>query len=122
MPMHLEEVKLNIDKELKMAEESRQKGNEGRARVCARRAAGIAIGFYFEVLTKASAPKSAYILLQWLSEQGQNDLEIRRAAQRLTVRVSPDHTLPHPEDPIADARIIIDALNQDRNSNPSHST
>ena len=50
------------------------------------------------------------------------DLEIRRAAQRLTVRVSPDHTLPHPEDPIADARLIIDALDHDRTSNPSHST
>jgi hypothetical protein len=120
--MRREELKVNIDQELQMAEESRQKGNEGRARVCARRAAGIAIGFYFEVLTKASAPKSAYSLLQWLSEQGQNDLEIRRAAQRLTVRVSPDHTLPHPEDPIADARLIIDALNHDRSSNPSHST
>ncbi len=120
--MRLEEVKLNIDKELQMAEESRQKGNEGRARVCARRAAGIAIGFYFESLTKAFAPKSAYILLQWLSEQGQNDLEIRRAAQRLTVRVSPDHTLPHPEDPIADARLIIDALKHEKSSNPSHST
>ena len=120
--MRLEELKLNIDQEIQMAEESRQKGNEGRARVCARRAAGIAIGIYFEVMTKASAPKSAYSLLQWLSEQGQKDLEIRRAAQRLTVRVSPDHTLPHPEDPIADARLIIDGLDHDRSSNPSHST
>ena len=37
---------LNIEAEFEKAEQARRRGNEGQARVCARRAAGIAIREY----------------------------------------------------------------------------
>jgi hypothetical protein len=33
---------------------------------------------------------------------------VRQASQRLTVRVSADYRLPHEQDPLDDASIIID--------------
>ncbi len=35
---------------------------------------------------------------------------VREAAARLTVRVAEDHQLPHAEDPLGDARVILVAL------------
>jgi hypothetical protein len=110
MTMLQEKIKQEINIELQIAEDSRSGGNEGRARVCARRAAGLAIGYFYEFQTGDSAPKNAYNLLQWISARGEISSVVRDAAQRLTVRVTPDHTLPHDEDPIADAGLIIDAL------------
>jgi hypothetical protein len=110
MTMQLMKIKHNINNELRMAEDSRKGGNEGRARVCARRAAGLAIGYFFEFQTGDSAPKNAYNLLRWISAHNEINSLVRDAARRLTVRVTPDHTLPHTEDPIADAQIIIDTL------------
>lgn len=108
--MKLAGIKKKIAGELRMAEVSREEGNEGRARVCARRAAGVAIGYFYELITGDPAPKNAYNLLHWLSAHNEIDSVVRDAARRLTVRVTPEHTLPHAEDPIADAQVIIDAL------------
>lgn len=108
--MQLVKIKQNINNELKMAEDSRKGGNEGRVRVCARRAAGLAIGYFYEFQTGVSAPKNAYNLLQWISAHNEISSLVRDAARRLTVRVTEEHTLPHTEDPIADAQVIIDAL------------
>ncbi len=110
MAIKLDEIKRNIDKELQMAEDSRRKGNEGKARVCARRAAGAAIGYHFERQTGDSAPKSAYTLLHWASDHTGSSMKVHEAARRLTVRVTREHELPHREDPIADAHLIINSL------------
>jgi hypothetical protein len=81
----------------------RSRGNEGRARVCARRAVGAALA-----LRWAAGPQaSAYQLLQRAAADSGLPPELRQAAQRLTRRVNQAHRLPHDEDPLDDARSLL---------------
>ena len=82
-------------------------GNEGRARVCARRAAGWAAGQLWAARQETPAPKSAYSLLVWLSGAHEAPGPIRQAAHRLTVRIGPDQRLPHRQDPLDDAQAVV---------------
>jgi phospholipase/carboxylesterase len=110
--MNLGDTKLKIDEEMQNALVSRSEGNEGRARVNARRAAGFAIGPYFENQTGETATKSAFDLLLWLADREEISAEVRWAAHRLTIHVTPDHNLPHPEDPLNDAKVIIAMISE----------
>jgi hypothetical protein len=92
------------------ARSSRARGNEGRARVCARRAAGLAIGSYLEAQSIRVGHRNAYLLLQAFSELKQVPDRLREAAARLTVQVKEDHNLPHEQDPLEDAQLIIAAI------------
>jgi hypothetical protein len=53
---------------------------------------------------------NAYDLLLRAASTPEFPEGIRRAAARLSVRVTQDHQLPHAEDPFDDARLIFDAL------------
>jgi hypothetical protein len=86
------------------ARAAREHGKEGRARVCARRAAGWAVATSFPEVPR----KGAFSLLRWLESEGPE--ELRAAAGRLTERVTPDHELPHDGDPLQDAALIVDGL------------
>jgi hypothetical protein len=108
--MDIRRIRTSIEAELSNAQASRMKANEGRARVCARRAAGLAVSIYFEQETTEQPPQSAYRLLQWFSLREEVPEDLRLAAKRLTVRVTPAYELPHKEDPIDDARKIISAI------------
>lgn len=100
-----------IDAELDYAKKVREQGNEGMARVCARRAAGWAIGIYqINQLGMDHANHSAYQLLKWFQTRDQFPRQDREAAARLTTQINEAHELPHPEDPIADAQQIITSL------------
>ena len=105
-----ERVATRIALELQAAEAARRAGNEGRARVCARRAAGLAAGEYLERAGFESGSSSAYEQLRRLERSPQLPLELRQAAARLTARVTEAHALPHPEDPLDDARQLIRGL------------
>ena len=89
--------------ELEQAVRFRAEGRLGRARVCARRAAGWAIGPTYRRSTGDPPPSSAMVLLRWYRDFAEASDSLRRAAARLTTHVTEDHTLPHPEDPIDDA-------------------
>jgi len=93
-----------IESELKQAREAQAAGNAGRARVCARRAAGMAI--------REWSGKSGDALKQLGRLQMDNAApeNVREAAQRLSTKVQVDHTLPFESDPIEDARVIITYL------------
>lgn len=94
--------------EIEEAEASRQRGNEGRARVSARRAAGKAIFAYRRVVLGKREPALAAItLLRWLQQFNGSDDPMQEAAKRLIVHVNKDHELPHDQDPLQDARLII---------------
>ena len=108
--MEKSELKKSIEAELLDARNSRDGGNEGRARVCARRAAGLAIGQYYEECMGERPPTSAYVLLQWFSDREEMPENLRDAARRLTVRVTPAYVLPHEEDPLEDAQLLIQAF------------
>ncbi len=97
-------------RELARAHEARRQGNEGRARVCARRAAGWVISAHYARQTGAEPPRSALSLLHWLQKQDDVGQEIRNAATRLTVHVTPSFELPFEEDPLIDAQCIVDAF------------
>jgi len=102
-----------IRDELHVAALSRGDGNEGRARVCARRAAGLAVGWYAHQHGWDLTESNAYRRLLWLQSQMSVSEDLRQAAQRLTTRVTPDHQLPHPEDPLQDAELLISGMGLD---------
>ncbi len=103
-------LKQTIHRELEDANRARIDGNEGRARVCARRAAGWAVSFTRSLNEEREIEANAYEMLQWLAQQVDTTDDVRSAAIRLTARVSLDHTLPFPEDPLEDAQMIVEAL------------
>lgn len=100
----------NLDLEFKRAEQARAKGNEGQARVCARRAAGIAIK---EFLTRNGTPPrtvSAYDMLNLLKEDPLLSPDLKLIAEHLTLRVTEEFKLPVDADLIAEARTLCNEL------------
>jgi hypothetical protein len=96
--------------ELEAARRWEEEGNHGRARVCARRAAGWAVGICYSQPVESSQEGNAYHWLLLFQDLETTPGELRSAAQRLTTRVTEDHTLPFEEDPISDAEMIVQAL------------
>ena len=107
--MHTESDLQAIKGELENAQKARRAGNEGRARVCARRAAGWAAGFYRREFDEAFNEENALRNLSWLLENHPEDV-IQQAAARLIARVGEDFHLPHTQDPLDDAGLIIARL------------
>lgn len=101
---------LDIEVELEHAERARLAGNEGRARVCARRAAGIAARGFLARHAYRLRDGSAYTALQALAEFPGLDPDLRMAALHLVTRVTEEFTLPVDADLIADARKLIGEL------------
>lgn len=99
-----------IEAELSKAEASRGSGREGRARVCARRAAGLVALAYYGRGEDPRDTTNAYNLLKRVQLDMCLSQAVRGAAARLTTRVTPGGRLPHVEDPLADARALIKEL------------
>ncbi|MGA9533371.1 MAG: hypothetical protein WBR18_11700 [Anaerolineales bacterium] len=99
--------------ELQAAHQAREQGNEGKARVCARRAAGWAISLRYDD-PKTSVPVSAYRVLQWFQVQDFVPQRLKLAAARLTTQINEGHNLPHQQDPLEDARNLVEAMLADR--------
>lgn len=96
--------------EFDLAKEARTKNNEGRARVCARRAAGIAIRDYLTRRGTRIPSASAYDLLNLLKEDALLPPNLKLVADHLTVRVTEEFKLPVEADLIAEAQILCDWL------------
>lgn len=103
-------IRTVAEAELAKAREAMDAGNEGMARVCARRAAGHVLGAYYGRAGKTGRPSDAVGLLTMASEDPSLSDRTRAAALRLTTRVSERQVRPLPEDPAADARTIIGEL------------
>jgi hypothetical protein len=99
-----------IQKELDRAEEARKAGNPGMMRVCARRAAGIAITAWLDNNPRRGWGIDAVTQLQHLEGENEISRDVRLAAQRLTARVNVDFQHPFQNDPVEDCRLIIKAL------------
>ncbi len=108
--MKLVDPQAHIRAELDKAEEARARGNEGRARVCARRAAGIAAREYFVRRGQVVRTPSAYDLLNLLAEDASLRADLRRAAAHLTLRVDEEFKLPVDVDLIGEARKLCREL------------
>jgi len=96
--------------EFERAVQARARGNEGQARVCARRAAGIAAREYFTRRGEVVRTPSAYDLLRRLTEDAQLPAELRQAAGYLTLRVNEEFKLPVDVDLVAEAHKLCDEL------------
>ena len=82
--------------------------NPGRARVCARRAAGWAIRAWYQAREGPAWSGDAMKQLHRLRADAAAPAALREAAERLTTRVDHDHQLPFDNDPLEDARGIIE--------------
>ena len=102
----------DIEAELEKAEQARARGNEGQARVCARRAAGIAIREYLTRLGLRPPSASAYDLLNLLKEDPSLSPHLKKIANHLTFRVTEEFKLPVDVDLIAEARTFCEELNK----------
>jgi hypothetical protein len=99
-----------IDAEFARAEQARARGNEGQARVCARRAAGIAAREYFVRRGETIRTPSAYDLLNLLIKDSSLSDDLRQIAAHLTLRVNEEFKLPAEIDLIFEAKKLCKGL------------
>lgn len=96
-----------IEQELAAAEAARQNNNEGKARVCARRAVALATEAWLGQLSLPRWRGDAMTHLRQIQHDASFPLPIRQAAERLSTPVTRQHESPFTTDPVADARLII---------------
>lgn len=99
-----------IQNEFDKAEEARTRGNEGQARVCARRAAGIAAREYYARRGQPVRNPSAYDVLKLLAEDPHLSPDLQQVAVYLTLRVTEEFKLPVNVDLIVEAKKFCDGL------------
>lgn len=104
------EIKQKIQDELARGSAARAAGNEGQARVCARRAAGAAVRAYFEQQGIPAPGPSAYDLLAGLQAMPEISEGVRQSVDHLLTRVDEKYALPIEADLLADARWLANEL------------
>jgi hypothetical protein len=101
-----------FNSEIAKAEQARSEGNEGKARVCARRAAGQVVGEYLR--RQGIRPgRSAHNRLQYFQSLKNISLEVREVAYYFLMRITPDQKLPIETDLIEEARRLKQTLLDD---------
>ena len=106
-----------IEQELAAAQAAQQDGNDGKARVCARRAVALATDLWLAHLPIPLLRGDAMAQLRQIQHNASFPLPIRQAAERLSTPVTNQHTDPFTTDPIADARLIIAYLGNTTSDN-----
>src|SRR5512146_823214 len=101
-----------------LAARARLRGNEGQARVCARRAAGIAARQYLERRGDRIRTSSAYDVLKLIAEDWAVSAELREIASHLILRVDEQFKLPSSIDLVAEARSFCRRLLLDEGAAP----
>lgn len=99
-----------IEDEFAAAMAARRDGNEGRARVCARRAVGLAVLW---VLSRRPDPGWGTVAIRQIEhirDEPSFPPMVREAASRLSAKISEQFSYPAGGDPVADARLIISFL------------
>ena len=104
-----------IEQELAAAEAALQAANDGKARVCARRAVALATEVWLARFPVRRWSGDAMEHLRRIQQDSSFPLPIRRAAERLSTPVPRQQTAPFTADPIGDAKLIIAHLR----TNPS---
>jgi hypothetical protein len=96
--------------ELSHGEAARQRGNEGQARVCARRAAGIAIREHAARQGRVSTSASVMHLFEDLRQDPSTPPFLLPIIAHLSQPVDTSFRLPPGMDLLEEARSLIDAL------------
>lgn len=102
--------KVEMQIEFDRAAQARARGNEAQARVCARRAAGIAIRRYLTRQDIRPPSSSAYDLLNLIKQDPHLSSDLKQIAEHLTLRVTEEFKLPVDVDLIAEARTFCEDL------------
>ena len=102
--------KNDLKMEFERAAQARIQKNEGQMRVCARRAAGIAIREYLTRQGQRPPSLSAYDLLNLLKQDSNLSPTLQSVLDHLTVRVTEEFKLPVEADLVADARVLCQTL------------
>jgi len=103
----MEGPKLQIQEELLLAKQSRIEGNEGRARVCARRAAGAAVQTHLQRTGLSPEPGNAMQSIMLFKSIMDLPERVQIALDWLLQRVDEDYNLPPEVDLIQEADIVI---------------
>jgi len=98
------------EQELDMARTARNNGNEGRARVCARRAAGHVIGEYLARNEIELKTGSALERLRYIYSSVNVDPEIKETVGHFLVHTTPEYILPIEADLILEVDLLAKQL------------
>jgi hypothetical protein len=104
------EWRRKLDKELDTAVAARLRGNEGMARVCARRAAGIIVGEYLTRMGYEMHTPSVIARLRFLLTLHELPEGTRQVAEHLLIHLDQEHKLPIEADLVAEARWLAETL------------
>lgn len=100
----------NIEKELATSREAVRAGNDGMARVCARRAVGQAVFWFKTKFPRPAWGSMAMHQVRMVCEDPAFPDDVRAAARRLTTHINDRFAYPFANDPLADAAAIIDHI------------
>jgi hypothetical protein len=103
------QAEAEVARELEGMDAALAAGNDGKARVCARRAAGAAIAYWLQFHPRTGWGIDAVSRLRGIQEENGLPEEVRAAARRLCTRVNEQFVHPHSSDPGSDARAIVRA-------------
>ena len=106
----MDDWKVEMQIEFDRAVQARARGNEGQARVCARRAAGIAIREHLTRQGIRPPSSSAYDLLNLIKDDPHLSPDLKQIAEHLTLRVTEEFKLPVDADLVAEARTFCEQL------------
>ncbi len=93
-----------------MAKAALRDANEGKARVCARRAVALAAEASLERCSRPGGRGDAMHHLRQIQREASVPLPIRQAAERLSTKITQRDRAPFTSNPIADAKVIITYL------------
>ena len=103
---HMAHWQEQIKEEFKRAAQSRARKNEGQARVCARRAAGIAIRESLSRKGIRPQSTSSYDLLNLIKDNPLLPTEMKSIVEHLTLRVTEEFKLPIEVDLVSESRLL----------------
>jgi hypothetical protein len=106
----MDTLQSEIQKEFERAAQARARNNEGQARVCARRAAGIAIRDYLTRKGIRPPSTSAIDLLNLLKDDPLLSPDLKLIVHHLTLRVTEEFKLPVDADLVAEAKTLCEEL------------
>ncbi|OAI46304.1 hypothetical protein AYO43_06560 [Nitrospira sp. SCGC AG-212-E16] len=106
-----------IEQELAAAQAAQQNGNDGKARVCARRAVARATEAWIAQRPSPPWHGDAMAHLRHIQQDASFPLPIRQAAERLSTSVTRQHATPFTSDPVGDAKLIIVHLSSTTSDN-----
>ncbi|HMZ55830.1 MAG TPA: hypothetical protein PKV55_06900 [Nitrospira sp.] len=104
---------VHIDRELSAARLAWEQGQDGKARVCARRAVAAADRAWLSAAGDPLWQGDALAHLRRIQQQQAFPNQVRQAAERLTTAVTRRHDAPFTSDPVSDAALIIGHLTVD---------